>query len=56
MKAIINSLLALTPIVLAVVFSVGVKAIDAGMAAGSHGYLQAKIEYCQFCHGGGRTE
>jgi len=52
MKAIINSLLALAPIVFAVVFSVGVKAIDADMAAGSHGYLQAKIEYCQFCHGG----
>ena len=52
MKAIIISLLlALAPIVLAIVFSVGVKAVDADMAAGSHGYLQAKIEYCQFCHG-----
>ena len=51
MKAIISLLLALAPIVLAVVFSVGVRAVDADMAASSHGYLQAKIEYCQFCHG-----
>ena len=51
MKAIISLLLALAPIVLAVVFSVGVKAVDADMAGGSHGYLQAKIEYCQDCHG-----
>jgi len=51
MKAIINLLLALPTVVLAVVFSVGVKAVDADMAGGSHGYLQAKIEYCQDCHG-----
>jgi cytochrome c553 len=51
MKLIISLLLALAPIALAVVFSVGVKALDANMTAGSHGYLQAKIEYCQFCHG-----
>jgi len=51
MKAIINLLLALPTVVLAVVFSVGVKAVDADMAAGSHGYLQAKIEYCEDCHG-----
>jgi len=52
MKAIISLLLALATVVLAVVFSVGVRAVDADMAAGSHGYLQAKIEYCQDCHGG----
>ena len=51
MKAIINLLLALPTVALAVVFSVGVKAVDADMAAGSRGYLQAKIEYCEDCHG-----
>jgi len=51
MKAIINLLLALPTVALAVVFSVGVKAVDADMSAGSRGYLQAKIEYCQDCHG-----
>jgi len=51
MKAIINLLLALPTVALAVVFSVGVKAVDADMSAGSRGYLQAKIEYCEDCHG-----
>jgi cytochrome c553 len=51
MKAVINLLLALPTLVLAVVFSAGVKAVDADMAAGAHGYLEAKIGYCQDCHG-----
>lgn len=51
MKAIISLVLALATVVLAVVFSVGVRAVDAEMAAGSRGYLQAKIEYCEDCHG-----
>jgi cytochrome c553 len=51
MKAIIGLVLALATVVLAVVFSVGVRAVDAEMAAGSRGYLQAKIEYCEDCHG-----
>jgi cytochrome c553 len=51
MKAIISLLVALAAVVLAVVFSVGVRAVDAEMAAGSRGYLQAKIEYCEDCHG-----
>lgn len=51
MKAIINLLLALPTVALAAAFSVGVKAVDANMATGSRGYLQAKIEYCEDCHG-----
>jgi cytochrome c553 len=49
MKAIISLLLALPTVILAVVFCA--TAGDADMAAGSRGYLQAKIEYCEDCHG-----
>ena len=51
MKAIIGILLALPTVILAVVVCAGVTAGDADLAAGSRGYLQAKIDYCEDCHG-----
>jgi cytochrome c553 len=51
MKAIISLLLALPTVILAVVFAEGVRAGDEDMAGGLRGYLEAKIEYCEDCHG-----
>ena len=51
MQAIISLLLALPTVILAVVFCAGVAAGDADVAVGSRGYLQAKIGYCEDCHG-----
>ena len=51
MKAIISLLLALPTVILAIVVCAGVSAGDTDMADGSRGYLQAKIEYCEDCHG-----
>jgi cytochrome c553 len=51
MKTIISLLLALPTAILVAAFSVGVRARDADMAAGSREYLQAKIGYCEDCHG-----
>ena len=51
MQAIISLLLALPTVILAVVFCAGVAAGDADVAAGSRGHMQAKIGYCEDCHG-----
>jgi cytochrome c553 len=51
-KAIIGLLLALPIAILGAALSVGVRAGDVEMAAGLRGFLEAKIGYCEDCHGG----
>ena len=51
MRTIISILPALPTAILIMILSVAGRAGEAGIAAGSHADLQAKIEYCKDCHG-----
>ena len=51
MKAILSLLLAPPTAVLVVAVSAGVRAGEADIGAGSRDYLEAKIAYCEDCHG-----
>jgi cytochrome c553 len=51
MKAIISLLLALPTATLLLVLGAGVRAGEADETAGAYAYLNAKIAYCEDCHG-----